>query len=334
MNGITIHKDYAKTIQKLTDTERSVLLNALVRELSDGDIDNGALPPRVEVLFELIIDQNKRFSAQQAKKAQKGKPQESQTSQIIQSEPNEPNNPNDTNIAKDAKQTKRASVSVSDTVLKNSNEFFKSESEKILSEREILNLSQAQASPPPSPDFFVSASRVPTLLSDAFEVTPEMFIWAEREAPGVDIAHETKKFRAHYKSSRRIDWDATWRTWILRALEFRTSGPVHKQAPVKESVEAKDEPELPPKLPPPKPNPAWTEALRAIKSATSHKCYETWFEPIIFDGADRDTLKIEVPTETLRTGILENYAPLLLRSTGAAEIDIRVGIYERGNGYA
>jgi hypothetical protein len=54
---------------------------------------------------------------------------------------------------------------------------------------------------------------------DAFAITPELFDWAETEAPRVNIRRETEKFRDHTFKTAHSDWAGAWRNWIRRASE-------------------------------------------------------------------------------------------------------------------
>ena len=64
--------------------------------------------------------------------------------------------------------------------------------------------------------------RSPTFpLPGDFAVTGEMRRWANTDAPGVDVVHQTKRFREWALSvdARKSDWVATWRNWMLKAFE-------------------------------------------------------------------------------------------------------------------
>lgn len=64
-------------------------------------------------------------------------------------------------------------------------------------------------------------------LPASFGVTEAMKAWAREKAPGVDLAHETDKFRNFHQSkgSTFKDWQAAWRTWITKAVEYSKSNP-------------------------------------------------------------------------------------------------------------
>lgn len=57
-----------------------------------------------------------------------------------------------------------------------------------------------------------------------FVVTAAMKEWASSEAPHVDVVLQTKQFADHYrgKGDKRVDWVATWRTWMRKAEEWGT----------------------------------------------------------------------------------------------------------------
>jgi uncharacterized protein YdaU (DUF1376 family) len=62
-----------------------------------------------------------------------------------------------------------------------------------------------------------------TPVPETFEVTPDLEAWAiDRGLPRERIEPETLKFLNHHKGkgSLQADWVATWRTWVLKALEF------------------------------------------------------------------------------------------------------------------
>ena len=74
---------------------------------------------------------------------------------------------------------------------------------------------------PPKPAPKPKATRLP----DDFSVTGEMHTWArEAGAPDQLIAYETDKFRDYWASvagqrGTKLDWPATWRNWIRRAID-------------------------------------------------------------------------------------------------------------------
>jgi len=59
-----------------------------------------------------------------------------------------------------------------------------------------------------------------TTIPKNFTATPEMIRWAQDNAPNVDWAASTKRFKAHYRSVAgkqqfRTDWHAAWEAWLL-----------------------------------------------------------------------------------------------------------------------
>lgn len=60
-----------------------------------------------------------------------------------------------------------------------------------------------------------------TLPSD-FKMTPELENWAAELGITADLQHETEKFKAHHQSKGTLsqDWDAEWKKWVLRTLDY------------------------------------------------------------------------------------------------------------------
>ena len=61
-------------------------------------------------------------------------------------------------------------------------------------------------------------------IPDDFTVTPDMVAWARGRCPAVDGRTETEKFINHWrgksgKDATKVDWEATWRNWMLSALD-------------------------------------------------------------------------------------------------------------------
>ena len=83
---------------------------------------------------------------------------------------------------------------------------------------------------PPSPLKSGNGKRRPrrqrlptTACPDSFEVTPEMVAWTKDQGlPADRVMPETEKFLDHWKSKgeMRADWQASWRTWMRKAVEF------------------------------------------------------------------------------------------------------------------
>jgi len=85
--------------------------------------------------------------------------------------------------------------------------------------------------PDPNKEEEAGASSLPrkrgSRLSDDFAVTPEMRLWAAQKAPGADLLTETEKFINYWvaktgKDATKLDWNATWRNWILNAKTTNT----------------------------------------------------------------------------------------------------------------
>lgn len=61
-------------------------------------------------------------------------------------------------------------------------------------------------------------------LPEDFTVTADMVAWARQNAPDVDGRRETEKFCNYWwsktgKDATKLDWERTWRNWMLRAQE-------------------------------------------------------------------------------------------------------------------
>jgi hypothetical protein len=66
-------------------------------------------------------------------------------------------------------------------------------------------------------------------LPDKFLLTEPMRSWARERNPSIDVELETEKFCNYYRSKSgnsaiRLDWQATWRNWILNAEAFNGRG--------------------------------------------------------------------------------------------------------------
>lgn len=55
--------------------------------------------------------------------------------------------------------------------------------------------------------------------------TSELIEWAASEFPSVDLVVETEKFMDHFLANGKPmkDWNAAWRNWIRRSVEFQVS---------------------------------------------------------------------------------------------------------------
>lgn len=71
-----------------------------------------------------------------------------------------------------------------------------------------------------------------TRLHEDFTVTAEMRLWASTKAPDADLMTETEKFINYWvaksgKDATKLDWNATWRNWILNAKTNTNNRPDH-----------------------------------------------------------------------------------------------------------
>jgi hypothetical protein len=82
-----------------------------------------------------------------------------------------------------------------------------------------------------------------TRIPGDFKVTPAMVEWSRERCPTVDGRHETEKFINHWtaksgKDATKLDWAATWRNWMLRAVELahpsadRLAAPPPRRGPI------------------------------------------------------------------------------------------------------
>jgi len=60
----------------------------------------------------------------------------------------------------------------------------------------------------------------------------------------------------------------------------------------------------------------WDQALLAIKELVGSQCFDTWFRPVTCRGMKNGVLHLNVPTESFRKCLLENYSSLLLDAIG------------------
>lgn len=63
-----------------------------------------------------------------------------------------------------------------------------------------------------------------TRISDDFQVTEAMVLWAREHAPNVDGRRETEKFINYWsskagKDATKLDWVKTWRNWMFTAAD-------------------------------------------------------------------------------------------------------------------
>lgn len=77
-------------------------------------------------------------------------------------------------------------------------------------------------------------------LPDQFMVTKEMRVWAQDSVPAVNLKTETENFCDYWRGQggTKVDWIATWRTWMRKAQKDSERGgrggfqPFNKQAAV------------------------------------------------------------------------------------------------------
>lgn len=69
--------------------------------------------------------------------------------------------------------------------------------------------------------------RAPTPIPADFSVTEQMATWARSQAQGVDIASETEHFKDWHMAKGSVfkDWQAAWRTWMRRSIDYNRSKP-------------------------------------------------------------------------------------------------------------
>lgn len=90
--------------------------------------------------------------------------------------------------------------------------------------REELNLT------PPSPPSKLNGNgkhreprKAATAVPAEFVISEPMWSWAQEQGvPDARVEHETAKFLDHHraKGSTFKDWDAAWRTWMRKSVEF------------------------------------------------------------------------------------------------------------------
>ena len=104
------------------------------------------------------------------------------------------------------------------------------ELKKIDTEKVEVRSSESEPQEPkaaPKPKRITTRSRGFTEAPEHFEITEPMKLWAVEKVPSLDTAFQTEKFLNHHRSKENIfkNWDAAWRTWMLKASEFSTSAP-------------------------------------------------------------------------------------------------------------
>lgn len=112
-----------------------------------------------------------------------------------------------------ASGTTRARLS---TYTYNSNSISTDSSGDVESERSTWVAAATEQPPPPD-----GARRRATRIPEDFSVDASMVDWAREHAPHVDGRIETEQFRDYWqaksgKDATKLDWPATWRTWMRR----------------------------------------------------------------------------------------------------------------------
>lgn len=55
----------------------------------------------------------------------------------------------------------------------------------------------------------------------------------------------------------------------------------------------------------------WTRVLEAVAEKVSPHAFDTWFQPVVFTSFSDDAVRLTVPNDSFRQGLLDNYAGLL-----------------------
>jgi AAA domain/DnaA N-terminal domain len=55
----------------------------------------------------------------------------------------------------------------------------------------------------------------------------------------------------------------------------------------------------------------WTRVLEAVAEKVSPHAFDTWFQPVVFTAFSDDAVRLAVPNDTFRQGLLDNYGTLL-----------------------
>ena len=109
---------------------------------------------------------------------------------------------------------------------------------------------------------------------------------------------------------------------IEKKREKKISTMVHTSTSVPPPANLFSDSEKKSKSPPMQPE-AWTRAQGLIRESVGESCFDTWFRPIACRGINNGVLELDVPTESFRKCLLENFKPKLLKATGAREIRIQ-----------
>lgn len=75
----------------------------------------------------------------------------------------------------------------------------------------------------------VVARKRGTRVPEPFIVTGDMRRWAAQNCPAVDVDRSTTKFVNHFRAATRnatkLDWEATWRNWLMNDQDRNQSKP-------------------------------------------------------------------------------------------------------------
>jgi hypothetical protein len=77
------------------------------------------------------------------------------------------------------------------------------------------------APPPPAPPDPIEqpTARATRKCPASFDLTDELHSWAREKVRGVDLEHETAKFRDHTFARAISDWPGAWRNWMRKAFD-------------------------------------------------------------------------------------------------------------------
>jgi hypothetical protein len=121
------------------------------------------------------------------------------------------------NAASDASQPRHRDVTVTaDQDQDQDHTKTKRESEGSAEGREPSRKRSGQ--PPPS------KAKLATRIPEGWQPSPDLVAYAEKELPNVDTAKLAESFTDYWQAAagakaRKLDWDATWRTWVRRSCD-------------------------------------------------------------------------------------------------------------------
>jgi hypothetical protein len=82
----------------------------------------------------------------------------------------------------------------------------------------------------PEPRLNGHKKKTATPTPESFEVTEQLWAWATEHGVANDrVEAETEKFLNHHKAkdSKFSDWNAAWRNWMLKAVDFAAERRTH-----------------------------------------------------------------------------------------------------------